>query len=92
MFPMSRDHPYFPDTHFTDEHPYTLSRYALGHHYKVVQWFPLSCSVPAEVSPEVSVQITKAPSWVMWFSGESTTLPTRFHPDGSQESPLNLHH
>jgi hypothetical protein len=33
----------------------------LGHHYKVVQWFSLVCSVPAEVSPEVSVQITKIP-------------------------------
>jgi hypothetical protein len=31
------------------------------HHYKVVQWFPLACSVSAEVSPEVSIQITKGP-------------------------------
>jgi hypothetical protein len=33
----------------------------LGHHYKVVQWFSLVCSIPTEVSPEVSVQITKGP-------------------------------
>jgi hypothetical protein len=46
------------------EYPYTLSVCALGHHYKVVQWFSLVCSVcsvPTEVSPEVSVQITKGP-------------------------------
>jgi hypothetical protein len=30
-------------------------------HYKVVQLFSLVCSIPAEVSPEVSVQITKGP-------------------------------
>jgi hypothetical protein len=41
---MSRDYPW---------------RCAIGHHYKVVQWFSLVCSVPAEVSLEVSVQITK---------------------------------
>jgi hypothetical protein len=34
---------------------------ALGHHYRVVQWFSLVCSVTAEDSPEVSVQITKGP-------------------------------
>jgi hypothetical protein len=28
---------------------------------KIVQWFPLACSVPVEVSTEVSVQITKGP-------------------------------
>jgi hypothetical protein len=33
----------------------------LGHHYKVVQWFSLVCSIPTEVSPEVSVHITKGP-------------------------------
>jgi hypothetical protein len=33
----------------------------LGHHYKVVQWFSLACSIPAEVSPEVLVQITNGP-------------------------------
>jgi hypothetical protein len=45
----------------------------LGHHYKVVQWFSLVCSIPAEVSPEVSVQTTKSPL---------------FAPCGSQLSPL----
>jgi hypothetical protein len=30
-------------------------------HYKAFQWFPLACSVPTEVSPEVLVQITKGP-------------------------------
>jgi hypothetical protein len=44
-----------------NEYPYTLLGCVLGHHYKVVQWFSLVCSVPAEVSPEVSVQITKVP-------------------------------
>jgi hypothetical protein len=44
-----------------DEYPYTLSGCALGHRYMVVQWFPLVCSIPAKVSPEVSVQITKGP-------------------------------
>jgi hypothetical protein len=39
----------------TAEYPYTLPGCELGHHYKVVQWFSLVCSVPAEVSPEVSV-------------------------------------
>jgi hypothetical protein len=47
--------------HISHEYPYTLSGCALGHHYKVVQWFSLVCSVPAEVSPEVSDQITKGP-------------------------------
>jgi hypothetical protein len=30
-------------------------------HYKAFQWFHLACNVHAEVSPEVSVQITKGP-------------------------------
>jgi hypothetical protein len=49
------------DTRCKDEYPYTLSGCALGHHYKVVQWFPLVCSIPAEVSLDVLVQITKGP-------------------------------
>jgi hypothetical protein len=61
MFPMSRDHPWYLDTHCTGEYPYTLPGCALGHHYKVVQWFSPVCRIPAEVSPEVSVQITKGP-------------------------------
>jgi hypothetical protein len=65
---------------------------ALGHHYKVVQWSPLVCSVPAEVAPEVSVQITKGPSCAVWFSRESTPLPTHSQSGGSQKSPLNVHH
>jgi hypothetical protein len=32
-----------------------------GHHYKVVQCFSLVCSIPVEVSLEVSVQITRGP-------------------------------
>jgi hypothetical protein len=80
------------DTHCTGEYPYTILGCALGHHYKVVQWFFQVCSVLAEVSPEVSVQITKGPSCAVWFSGESTPLPTHSQPDGSQESPLNPHH
>jgi hypothetical protein len=51
----------WPNTRCTGEYPYTLPGCALGHHYKVVQWFSLVCSVPAEVSPEMSVQITKGP-------------------------------
>jgi hypothetical protein len=34
----------------------------------------------------------RAPSCTVWFSGESTPLPTHSQPDGFQESPLNLHH
>jgi hypothetical protein len=33
----------------------------------------------------------RAPSCVMWFSGESTPLPTHSQPDGSHESPHNPH-
>jgi hypothetical protein len=51
----SHDHPCHPNTHCIDKHPYTLTGCALGHQYKVVQWFPRACSVPADVSPEVSV-------------------------------------
>jgi hypothetical protein len=58
----------------------------------VVQWFSLVCSVPTKVSPKVLVQITKGPSCTVSVSGESTPLPTHSQPDGSQESPLNLHH
>jgi hypothetical protein len=43
------------------EYLYTLLRCALGHHYKAFQWLNLVYSAPAEVSPEVSVQITKGP-------------------------------
>jgi hypothetical protein len=45
----------------TGEYPNTLLGCAVGHHYKVVQCFFLVCSIPAEVSPEVLVQITKGP-------------------------------
>jgi hypothetical protein len=70
------------------EYLYTLPACALGHHYKTFQWFALVCSVPTEVSWEVSVQITKGPSCAMWLSGESTPLPTRSQPDRSIGSPL----
>jgi hypothetical protein len=40
---------------------YTLPGCVLGHHYKAFQWLPLVCSVSAEVSPEVSIQITNGP-------------------------------
>jgi hypothetical protein len=40
----------------------------------------------------VSPDHQRPPSCAMWFSGESTPLPTHSHPDGSQESPLNPHH
>jgi hypothetical protein len=65
----------------------------IGHHYKVVQWFSLVCSVPAEVSPEVSVQITKGPCLrhVVLRRVHSLThsFPTRRIP---RESPLHQHH
>jgi hypothetical protein len=64
---------------------YTLPGCVLGHHHKAFHWLHLVCSAPAEVSPEVSVQITKGPSCIVWFSGESTPLPTRSQPNGSQE-------
>jgi hypothetical protein len=43
------------------EYLYTLLGCALEHHYEAFQWLNLVCSVPTEVSPEVSVQITKGP-------------------------------
>jgi hypothetical protein len=61
---MSRDYPQIAESHCMGEYPYTLPGCVLGHHYKVVQWFSIVCSirrVPTEVSPEVSVQITKGP-------------------------------
>jgi hypothetical protein len=42
-----------PNTHCTDEHPYTLLRCVLGNHYEIVQWLYLDCNVPTEVSPPV---------------------------------------
>jgi hypothetical protein len=42
-----------PNTHCTDEHPYTLLRCVLGNHYKTVQWFYLACNIPTDVSPPV---------------------------------------
>jgi hypothetical protein len=56
------------------DHPYTIPGCALGHHYKVVQWFSLICSVPTEVSLEVSVQITKGPPLAPCGSQENTLL------------------
>jgi hypothetical protein len=43
------------------EYLYTLPGCALGYHYKVFQFLNLVCSAPTEVSPEVSVQMTKGP-------------------------------
>jgi hypothetical protein len=43
------------------EYLYTLLGCALGYHYKAFQWLHLVCSVPAEISLEVSVQTTKGP-------------------------------
>jgi hypothetical protein len=43
------------------EYFYTLPGCALGRHYKDFLWLSLVCSSPTEVSPEVSVQTTKAP-------------------------------
>jgi hypothetical protein len=42
-----------PNTHCTDEHPYTLPRCVLGNHYKTVQWLYLACNVPTEISLQV---------------------------------------
>jgi hypothetical protein len=39
-----------PNTHCTNEHPYTFPRCVLGNHYKTAQWFYLTCNVPTEVS------------------------------------------
>jgi hypothetical protein len=54
--------------------PLHTSRVGVEHHYKAVQWFHLACSVPAEVSPDVSVQITKGPPLVSCGSHESLLL------------------
>jgi hypothetical protein len=43
------------------EYLYTLPGCALGYQYKAFQWLNLVCNAPTKVSPEVSVQITKAP-------------------------------
>jgi hypothetical protein len=43
------------------EYLYTLPGCVLGYHYKAFQWLNLVYSVPAEFSPDVSVQITKGP-------------------------------
>jgi hypothetical protein len=40
---------------------YTLLGCVLGYHYKAFQWLNLVCSIPSEVEPEVSIQITKGP-------------------------------
>jgi hypothetical protein len=70
--------------------PLHTSGCALGHHYKVVQWFSLVCSVPTEVSPEVSVQITKGPLLrrVVLRRVHSLThsFPTRWIPRESTQS------
>jgi hypothetical protein len=65
---------------------------ALGYQYKAIQWSPLACSIPAEVSLEVSVQITKGPHFhrvvlrrVHFFTH---SFPTRWIPRAS----LNLLH
>jgi hypothetical protein len=72
--------------------PLHTSRMCAKTSLQCCQWFPLACSVLTEVSPEVSVQITTAPSCTVWFLGESTPLPTHSQWGGSQESPLNPHH
>jgi hypothetical protein len=56
------------------EYLHTLLGYVLGHHYRAFQWLNLVCSVPTEVSPEVSVQITKAPPLAPCGSEESPFL------------------
>jgi hypothetical protein len=65
----------------------------LGHHYKVVQWFSLVCNIPTEVSPEVSVHITKGPLLrrVVLRRVHSLThsFPTRRIPtESTQSAPL----
>jgi hypothetical protein len=42
-----------PNTHCTNERPYTLPSCVLGNHYKTVQWLYLACNIPSEVSPSV---------------------------------------
>jgi hypothetical protein len=43
-------------------------------YYKAFQWLNLVCCTPAEVSPEVSVQTTKAPPIAPCCSQESPLL------------------
>jgi hypothetical protein len=87
---MSHDHSCKLDTYCTDEYPYTLPGCVLGYHYKVVQWFSLAYSVPTEVSPEVSVQVTKGPllHHVVLRRVHSFThsIPTRWIPRESTQS------
>jgi hypothetical protein len=85
---MSRDYPRIAEYSLYGEYPYTLPGCALGHHYKVVQWFSLVCSVPAKVSPEVSVQITKGPPLAPCGSQESQ-IPYSLIP--SQTDPKRVH-
>jgi hypothetical protein len=67
---------------------------ALGHHYKVVQWFSLVCSIPTEVSPDVSVQITKGPLLrhvvLRRVHSLTHTFPTRQIPRESTQSALPI--
>jgi hypothetical protein len=87
---MSRDYPRIAEYSCMGEYPYTLLGCALGHHYKIVQWFSLVCSVPAEVSPEVLVQITKGPLLHHVVLGRVHSLahsfPTRRIPRESTQS------
>jgi hypothetical protein len=53
---------------------YTLLGCALGYHYWAFQWLNLVYSAPIEVSPEVSVEITKGPPLVSCGSQESPLL------------------
>jgi hypothetical protein len=75
------------------EYPYTHPRCALGNHYKVVQWFHLTCNVPTEVSlPLRASHPPRSPLLCLmgsirhscnhaipWFSHRSFTK----HPSGS---------
>jgi hypothetical protein len=72
---MSRDHPEWPDTRCTDEHPYTLSECAPGHHYKVVQWYPLACSLPTKVSLKVLAPIKPPRAPLLRLMVLATTNP-----------------
>jgi hypothetical protein len=81
------------------EYIYTILGCVLGHHYKAFQWPNLVCSVPAEVSPEVSVQITKAPPLTLYGSQESLLLyplilnqtnPSRVHSTHSTDTYAKL--
>jgi hypothetical protein len=59
-------------------------------HCHIVQWFPLLCSVPTEISPEVSVQITKGPLLchlvLRRVHSLTYSLPTRQIPRESTQS------